>query len=175
MKNQMDIETIIYRRLALRSFNSEEIPSDIIMKILKAGQQSASSKNSQPWHVIIIKDKKKLLKLSECTNSGSFIKDATIALAVISENAKLESDLGRFVQNMILTAWKYGVGTTWITNFTEETRDVLGVPKGDEFKVITVLPFGYPKTPPSSNPIHKRKDLSEFVHLESFGNYMEKI
>ncbi len=166
-----DVEEIIRKKRDIRKFKPEPISDKIILKILEAGRLSQSSKNSQPWHFIVIKDKAKIQKLSENTYSGDFLKDAPLAIAVISHNAKLESDLGRCVQNMMLVAWKYKIGSVWITNFWEKAKDILNVPMTPNYKLITVIPFGYiPVDLQVVKGKKKRKQLSEIAHLESFGS-----
>ncbi len=164
-----DVEKAIRQRKAIRRFKPDPIPDEILYKILEAGRLSPSSKNSQPWHFIIVKDRKKLSELSRMTYTGDFLATAPLAIAVILENAKLETDGARAIQNMTLVAWKYGIGTVWITNFWDKAKQVLGVPMTGNFKLLTVMPFGF--IPESEKPKgkKKRKPLHEIVHFEAFG------
>lgn len=168
-----DVERAIRTRKAIRRFKPDPIPDEILFRILEAGRLSPSSKNSQPWHFIIIKDKAKLSELSKMTYTGDFLSEAPVAIAVILENAKLETDGARAIQNMTLVAWKYGIGTVWITNFWDKAKQVLGVPMTGNFKLLTVMPFGY--VPESERPKgrKKRKPLSKIVHFEKFGSPWE--
>ncbi len=166
----MDIELVIRKKRDLRKFSGKKIPDGILLKILEAGRFSQSSKNSQPWHFIVVKDKEILKELTSNTYSGDFIPDAPLAIAVIMENGKLESDVGRCVQNMMLVAWKYGIGSCWITNFWEKAKQVINVPMSPNYKLITVIPFGYVHEDDKPRGKKMRKPLSEIAHLNSFGN-----
>ena len=168
MKFPTDVEEVIRKKREIRKFRADSIPDKILKKIVEAGRISPSSKNSQPWHFIVIKDKDTLRSLSKCTYSGDFLPDAPLAIAVVLEDAKLETDAGRCIQNMMLVAWKYGVGSVWITNFWEKAKQIIDVPMNPRFKLITVIPFGY--VPETSKPKgkKKRKALSEIVHYEKF-------
>ncbi|MFW9777790.1 MAG: nitroreductase family protein [Candidatus Heimdallarchaeota archaeon] len=141
----MDMQTVIKTRRAIRVFDVKPIPIDIITKILEAGRLAPSSKNSQPVRMIVIRDKNKLKRISLMTYSGDFIADAPMAIAIITEDAKLpEIDAARAVQNMVLIAWSYGIGSVWVTNFWEKGKELLGVPMTGRYRLITVIPFGYP-------------------------------
>jgi len=147
---------------------NKEVNLEIILKILEAGRLSPSSKNSQPWHFIVITDKNNLKKISETTPTGSFIANASFAIALFMENAKLpEIDGARAMQNMMLAAWCLGIGSCWVANFDEDkVKEILKVPRN--LKLITVVPFGYPADKPKGKKI--RKSLKEIVHWEYFGN-----
>ena len=139
------------------------------MKILQAGRLAPSSKNSQPWHFVVIRNKETLRKISELTPTGAHLSKAPLAIAVLMDGAKLpEIDGARAVQNMVLAAWDIGIGACWITNFYEDgVKDILGAPQ--RMKLVSVIPFGYP-TEPKTNRKKNRKALQEIVHYERFGD-----
>lgn len=169
-KNVLDVEDAIRKRRAIRRFKPDPIPDEILCRILEAGRLAPSSKNSQPWHFIVIRNKETLKELAKCTYTGEFLPSAPVAIAVILENAKLESDAARAIQNMVLVAWKYGIGTCWITNFWDKAKAILGVPMTGNFKLVTVLPFGYIPEDEKPRGKKKRKSLKEIAHEERFGN-----
>ncbi|MFW9996058.1 MAG: nitroreductase family protein [Candidatus Odinarchaeota archaeon] len=168
-----DVEEVIHKRRAVRSFKPDMIPDDILRKILEAGRLAPSSKNSQPWHFIVIKNKETLRELAKMTYTGDFLPDAPLAIAVILENAKLESDAGRAIQNIVLVAWKYSIGTVWITNYWEKAKEILGVPMTGNFKLVTIMPFGYIEetSKPAGSKI--RKNFAEITHFEQFGQHLQ--
>jgi len=93
---------------------------------------------------------------------------APLAIAVLMDGAKLpEVDGARAIQNMVLAAWELGIGSCWITNFYEDgVKDLLGAPQ--RMKLVSVIPFGYPKEPKTS--LKKvRKRLEEIVSQDKFG------
>ncbi len=91
-----------------------------------------------------------------------------MAIVLLMENAKLpEIDGARAMQNMILAAWEQGVASCWITNFDEtEVKRILSAP--ERLRLITVVPFGYPKEKRTSRK-KIRKPLKEIAHFERFG------
>ena len=152
----MDVETAIKTRRAIRMFDDIPVPDKVVTRILEAGRLAPSSKNSQPVRMIVIRDKEKLKRLSKMTYSGDCLASAPLAIALITEDAKLPNvDSARAVQNMVMVAWSLGIGCVWITNFWEKGKEILGVPMTGRFRLITVIPFGYPH--PSVQRAHGKR------------------
>lgn len=167
----LDVEKAIQTKREIRKYDqSKDVSEQDIITILEAGRLGQSSKNRQPVRFIVIKDKGKLEQLSKCTYSGDFLPYASFGVAVITEDAKLpEIDSARAVQNMMLVAWNLGITSCWITNFWEKGLNLLGVPMNGRYRLITVIPFGYPH-PDVIKPKGKRirKPFHEVVFKESF-------
>jgi len=163
----MDTLTCIRTRREIRDYEDKPLPPETLQRILEAGRFAPSSKNSQPWHFIVVRDNQTLRKISDLTPTGKHIANAPAAIAVVMDGAKLpEIDGTRAIQNMVLAAWSLGVGSCWVTNFYEDgVKDLLGVPQ--RMKLITVMPFGYP-TEPKTNRKKIRRPMSEILHYEKF-------
>ena len=163
----METLTCIRTRREIREYADKPIPEESLLKILEAGRLAPSSKNSQPWHFVVIKNQEMLKKITGLTPTGEHIGKAPLAIAVLMDNAKLpEIDGARAIQNMVLAAWDLGIGACWITNFYDDgVKDLLGAPQ--RMKLVSVIPFGYP-TEPKTKRKKMRKPLSEIVHYEKF-------
>jgi len=163
----MDALTCIKGRREIREYLDKPIPQESLEQILEAGRLAPSSKNSQPWHFIVIRDKGILRKISDLTPTGKHIAQAPLAIAILMDGAKLpEIDGARATQNMVLAAWSLGIGSCWVTNFYDDgVKDLLGVPQ--RMKLVTVMPFGYP-TEPKTTRKKIRKPMSEILHYEKF-------
>lgn len=159
--------TCIRTRREIRDYANKDIPNDVLQKILEAGRLAPSSKNSQPWHFVVIRNRETLSKIAKLTPTGAHIAAAPLAIAVLMDAAKLpEIDGTRAIQNMVLAAWDLGVGSCWITNFYDDAvKDILSAPQ--RMKLVTVMPFGYP-TEYKTKRKKTRKPLSEIVHNERF-------
>lgn len=164
----MDTFTCIRTRREIRDYLDKDVPDEVLQRILEAGRLAPSSKNSQPWHFIVIRNKESLKKISELTPTGAHIAKAPFAIAVLMDGAKLpEIDGTRAIQNMILAAWEMSVGACWITNFYDDAvKDLLGAPQ--RMKLVSVIPFGYPAEPRTKQK-KIRKQLDEIVHYEKLG------
>ena len=57
----MDTLQVIKMRRSIRSFEKKDVENDIIKEILEAAMYAPSAGNSQPWHFIVIKDKKRVV------------------------------------------------------------------------------------------------------------------
>ena len=163
----MDTFTCIRTRREIREYLHKPILDDNLLRILEAGRLAPSSKNSQPWHFVVIRNKETLKKISDLTPTGAHIAKAPLGIAVLMDGAKLpDIDGARAIQNMVLAAWEIGIGSCWVTNFYEDAvKDILGAPQ--RMKLISVIPFGYPAE--SKTRRNKdRKSLEEIVHYERF-------
>jgi len=157
------IDVILSRR-SIRKYLDKPIPDEVMNRILEAGRQAPSAGNRQPWHFIIVTDK----KIREALSHGkynTFLKEAPVAIVacgyVGTEQGRRWStvDTSIAVQNMVLAAWSLGVGSCWIGDFVEsEVKELLGIP--DDYRVVTLLSLGYPAETRAARP---RKSLGEIV------------
>jgi nitroreductase len=85
----VDALRCIRTRREIRDYLDKLIPQDCIDEILEAGRLAPSSKNSQPWHFIVIRDKGTLNRIADLTPTGKHIAKAPLAIAIVMEDAKL--------------------------------------------------------------------------------------
>src|SRR5256884_7966632 len=64
--SSMTVSELIRTKRAVRQFTDEPLPEEAIRSILHAGRRAQSSKNTQPWHFIAIRDRETLRQLAEC-------------------------------------------------------------------------------------------------------------
>jgi nitroreductase len=155
--------------LAVREFQDKTIPDDVLRRVVEAAHLSASASNRQPWHFVLVNDKKALRELGSLVRTGPYIATAgaAVVVAVDKANPLAVSDASRAIQSMILTAWADGVGSNW-TGFggLEGVREKVGLP--DQYDVVAVLPLGYPKRALGKGK-KNRKPFDEVVSSERFG------
>ena len=167
----MEVYEAIQTRLTVRQFKPDAVPDDVAMKLLRAGQWAPSSRNLQPWHFIVVRDRDMLKQIGAVATSGSFVADAPTAIAIAMDNAdRAELDAGRALQQMELVAWDEGLGTCFVGLRVEEqnrkVKELLGIPEGME--LITILPFGY-RDEKLRGTRRRREALSGIAHDERFG------
>ena len=153
--------------LAVRNYRKEQIPAEIVTRIVRAGQLTGSSMNTQQWDFVVIQDPQTLKKLGELASTGSYIAKAALAIAVvIPDNSVGHIDGTRAVQDMMLVAWGEGIGSNWVGNVnTRPIKELLNVPQ--ERMVLTIVPFGYPAEELGRGK-KDRKPLTEVAHTEKF-------
>ncbi len=159
--------------LAVREFADRSVPDDVLRRILEAGRQTASARNGQPWHFVLVRERDGLRKLGSLVRTGGYTANAAAAVIVASEKATAQyglSDASRAIQSMLLTAWGDGVASNW-TGFggLEGVRNEFGIP--ETYDVLAVLPFGYPRRKIAGKK--KRKPLNEVVSVERFGQTLD--
>ena len=111
----MEVYEAIRTVLAVREFQDKPVPETLEVKIIEAARLTASSKNGQPWHFIVVHDRDMLRQLGSIMASGRYNAQAAFAIVVaIDKDSRFGvSDASRAIQSMVLTAWAEGVGSNW--------------------------------------------------------------
>ena len=87
----------------------------MVTRILHSARSAPSSRNHQPWHLIVIRDREMLRKIGGVATSGPFVAEAPMAIAIAMEKAdRPDLDAGRALQQMELVAWSEGLGTCFV-------------------------------------------------------------
>ncbi len=166
----MDTFEAIRTIRAVRQFETRAVPPEVITRVLNAGRLTGSSKNTQPWHFILIQDRKIMDELSKCGNYAEHLRQANFAIAVITEKtASASYDAGRCCQDLMLEAWNEGVGSCIATMHRRvDAERVLGIPGAYELQ--QVISFGYPAPGVIAPTPRKggRKPLDEILHHEKW-------
>lgn len=146
------------------------MPEELIHRLVEAARLTASSRNLQPWHFIVVRDREMLRQLGAMATTGPYTADAAFAIVVAYEKDSPfgVSDASQAIHAMMLTAWAEGVGSNWVgfANRFEAVKPLLNVP--DELDLLAIVPFGYPATPLGKGK-KRRKALGEVAHRERFG------
>src|SRR5216683_7136728 len=90
---------------AVRRFSNEAIPDGVVHDIPEVARWTGSSKNTQPWHLIVVSERATLEALAKCGPYAGHLAGATLALALVMENGNQRFDEGRRAQNVMLAAW----------------------------------------------------------------------
>ena len=107
----MEVYECVRARRTVRSYRPDPVPGAVVDKLLRAGRWAPSSRNSQPWHFIVVRNRETLRELGAIAASGRFVADAPMAIAIAMYNAERpDLDAGRALQQMELVAWGGGSG-----------------------------------------------------------------
>jgi nitroreductase len=170
----MDVSEAILTKRAVRKFQDKPLPDDVVRRILNAGRRSQSSKNTQPWDFVAMRDKEILKSLSKCGTWAGHLEAAALGVAILTpdpaEKFQIMFDAGQSAAFMQLAAWEMGVGSCPASIYdTEKARSILGFPENLHLRVT--LSFGYPleeselTAPPQKGG---RKSLDEIVHWDKW-------
>ena len=167
----MQVYDCLRTGLEVRSYKPDPVPEAVLTRVLQAARWAPSSRNQQPWHFIVIRERETLRKIGDIATSGRFVARAPVAVAVAIDGAdRPELDAGRAIQQMAIMAWSEGLGTCFVglrgADHEKRVKELLEIP-GD-MELVTVLPFGY--RPEAIRGTRKRrKPLGEIAHSERFG------
>ncbi|TMC04777.1 MAG: hypothetical protein E6J35_04750 [Chloroflexi bacterium] len=69
---------------AVRRFSDRAIADDVLRDILEAGRRTGSSKNTQPWQIVVVRDREMLKRLSELGGFAGYIAAAQVDIVLVS-------------------------------------------------------------------------------------------
>lgn len=67
----VDVLDIIKRRRSIRRYKPDDVPDELLNKIMEAGRWSPSGDNAQPWRFIVVRDPEIKKKMGEIAKEGS--------------------------------------------------------------------------------------------------------
>lgn len=175
----MDAIEAIRTLRVIRDYRTQPLTEDELRAIADAGRKTGSSKNTQRWDFITIRDPDSLRRLSGVTIYAKHLPFAGAAIALVVDAPDPDHarsvlwDLGRAAQNIALTAWAMGIGSCPITvRDFDLAAEVLGLPADKQCQYIMAL--GWPADPEDlTRPPRSggRKAYQEVVHAERWGQH----
>jgi nitroreductase len=171
----VDVDEAIRTKHATRKFADQPVPAEAVRRIVNAGRRAQSSKNTQPWHFVVVRGRETLQQLSTCGTYAGHLAGAALAVAFVSSepsaNWWVGFDLGQAAGYMQLAAWEMGLGSCIATfHQPERARPVLGLPAG--LVSHFALSFGYPAPGERRPDVVRqggRRPFDEVVHWERWG------
>lgn len=170
----MNVYDAIRAKRAIRQFQDTPLPDDVVQQILNAGRLAQSSKNTQPWQFVAIRDRAQLEALSKCGTWAGHLAGAALGVAILTPDPtdKFQTmfDAGQAAAYMQLAAWELGVGSCLASIYeAEQAREVLNFPV--EWHLRIAISFGYP-APEVAQPRpprpEGRKHLDDVVHWDKW-------
>jgi nitroreductase len=170
----MDVLEAISRVRAIRAYRPDPLPDEVVTRIVDAGRHAGSSKNSQRWDFVVIRQTETLRRLGDVGPYAGHLPGALAAVALVTPAPKpgqpysVMWDLGRAAQNMVLAAWALGVGSCPVTVYEQDLiHDILGLPP--DMHCEYVLALGWPADPADLTRRPKaggRKQLGDVLRHE---------
>ncbi|KAF1086689.1 5,6-dimethylbenzimidazole synthase [Sporotomaculum syntrophicum] len=176
----MDVVAAIEARRSIRAFQNKIIPKDTIARMLELSTKAPSGKNRQPWRFAVLQGNKKeelakvmhnaitQLKQSNkdtgsCELSIHTIREAPVVILVFNGFSKAEKgyrhytllmdiqSIGAAVQNLLLAAQDFGLGTCWICDVFYCPEEICSwLNRQDE--LVAAVAIGYPNESPAPRP-----------------------
>ncbi len=174
---------VMKSRRVTRSFTTQPIPDDLLMKIAQAGRFAASGGNLRPHRFVITRDPE-TIKLIRSFSPGMLgIPQAIVAILIDHDQVRREwlsidpsmvpyIDVGTAAQNMLNMAHALELGSCPVTSFSQSgVGRILEIPGHLTVELLIIL--GYPEqvdrsvNPNAPKPITTR-DLTSW---ERFGQH----
>lgn len=150
----------IMTRSSVRKFQDKPVEAAKQEKILRAAMASPSSRNMQPWHFVVLNDRKSIDHLAEAMRGNEMIKGAALVIVSCGDTIRMQEgqardfwveDLSASSENILLSAHALGLGAVWTSVYpilgkSKAYAKALGLP-------ANLVPFnciliGYPAGKP---------------------------
>jgi nitroreductase len=164
---------------AVRRFSDRAITDDVMRDILEVARRTGSSKNTQPWELVVVRERDTLKALSKLGGFAGYVATAQADIVLVMDSANNAFDCGRLAERLMLAAWAHGIGSCIASLFPDESarkaKELLGIPAARWVRQTVAI--GYPAdemgtraagTPRMVRPI-VRKPLEQLVSWERYG------
>ncbi len=143
----------IFERRSIRKFTSEDITESDEEKLLRAAMAAPSAGNQQPWHFIVIRNRKTMQDIQEFHPYASMLDEAPVAIVVCADPA-LEKfpgfwpqDCSAATENILIAAQDMGLGAVWLGVYplqdrVEGARKLIGIP--ENIIPMAIIAVGHP-------------------------------
>lgn len=168
------MEAILNRR-SIRKYTSEPLSDADIRELLKAAMSAPSAGNEQPWHFIVITERKVLNEIPKIHPYSQMLKEAPAAILVCGD-LQLERHKGYWVQdcaaateNILIAAQDMGLGAVWLGVYPREDRvaslqKLLDLP--EHVIPLSLVAIGHPaEQKPPANRFN-----TERIHFNRWGS-----
>jgi nitroreductase len=160
----------------IRQYTAEPVPEAVVKQLLRVAQWTGSSRNTQPWHFIVVTDKEQLGKISQLRAPINWLASAPIGIAIVLDGEREVSeayDEGRVSERILIAAHDlgYGAGVAWYGDDAQQAdaKRILGIPAERTARSIVMIGRPVSAKDPRPNPRRGgRKPLSEIVSYERY-------
>lgn len=158
-----------------RQFDGSGIDENDLNQILEVARWTGSSRNSQPWQLIVVDDREQLKRLANVRELNLWMENASFALAIVmpeGSNVATNYDEGRLSERVMLAAdvLGYGSGTAWYTTDEEvaAAKELLGVPAAASLRSLVVVGKVDTSAEKRGGAAGGRKALEEIVSYNTY-------
>lgn len=176
-ESEMFLRTIA-TRTSVRAYQDREVPAELIEQMLRAAMAAPSAVNRQPWHFVVVTDRKQLDALAKASPNAGMLQKAPLAIVVCGDMTKAlkgnarefwVQDCSAATENLLLAAHALGLGAVWTGTYPSQERcaavsQVLELP--DDIIPLNTIVIGFPAE--RNTPKDKWKPAN--ISYDSFGN-----
>ena len=164
----------IFARRSIRKFLPTMVEDEKIEQLLRAAMAAPSAGNQQPWEFYVVRDKRVIQDLSQCSPYAGCANGAALAIVVCSRDEHMRFPaftplyLSAAVENILIEAVHLDLGAVWLGVTPYRAREVLvrralGAPKG--VTPFAIVALGYPQATAEDKPHEDRYDPSRIHYV----------
>ncbi|NWF94433.1 MAG: nitroreductase family protein [Syntrophaceae bacterium] len=145
------MEAILSRR-SIRQYTSQKVSDHLVRELLEAAMSAPSANNEQPWHFVILDDRKIMSEIPKFHPYSSMLREAPLAILVcvdlsLGSEGFLVQDGSAATENILIAAHARGLGAVWLGVYPLKERingmrRLLGIP--DRILPLALISMGYP-------------------------------
>lgn len=154
----MDTIEAIRTRRSVRNYKGEKVPEAVVDDLLRAGMSAPSAGNEQPWHFVVIDDRKVLDSLITANPNAKMCREAQLAILVCGDTSREKypgfwvQDCSAAVMCILLAAHDRGLGAVWtgvhpVKERVDGFRRLFGLPEA--VIPLALIPMGFPAKEPA--------------------------
>jgi len=177
LANVADVLEQIRKVRQIRQYRPDPVPEEAVFQLLEVARWTGSSRNTQPWHFIVVDDREILRQLSQLRPPIAWLAGAPLGIAIVLDGQSAISeayDEGRVTERLLIAAKLLGLGggVAWYGDEAQqaEAKRILGIP--EERTARSIVAVGYPLSArdPRPSPVQRgRKPLDELVSWNRYG------
>jgi len=141
----MDVLSAIRTKRDTRAFTDQPVSDEVLGRVLDAARMAGSAKNRQPVRLIVVTDPDTIEALKAPCDFATWIHGAPIVVVGVverSDSIRLQFDLGRHLQNLMLAAHAEGLATCPVTvQRPADVSPILEIP--DTHEALMYVPLGH--------------------------------
>lgn len=131
----------IFERRSIRVYSPGELSGDAVQKLLAAAMAAPSAAGKNPWHFIVVRNRRTLLRMAGALPHGQMLAMAAMGIVVCgdlevahdNQLSYLLQDCSAAIENLLLCAHILGLGACWLgvhprAERIQSMREVLALP-----------------------------------------------
>src|SRR6185437_15877162 len=141
----------------VRQYRSDSVSQETINSLLEVARWTGSSRNTQPWHFVVVTDRGLLKQIADLRTPINWVADTALGIAIVLNggDATQEAyDEGRVTERVMVAAHMLGLGSgvAWFLGEENEAnaKRLLGIP--NDRIAHSIIAIGYPITSKDPRP-----------------------
>lgn len=142
----------IFERRSIRKYTDEPVSDADLKDLLRAAMAAPSTKNSQPWEIIVVRERALIDEITKVHPYSKMLSGAPIAIIICGDMKRdyagnWVQDCSAATQNLLLEAQYKGLGAVWLGVYANKViikglRKIFMIP--EDITPLNVISVGHP-------------------------------